>query len=68
MGETFELMKRYDFQAIEQSVQEFWKKHEKDIIVKSISHDPSKEMYSFLEGPPTANAPPGLHHVEMRVF
>ncbi len=67
MGETFELMKRYDFQAIEQSVQEFWKKHEKDIIVKSISHDPSKEMYSFLEGPPTANAPPGLYHVEMRV-
>ncbi|MBD3261141.1 MAG: isoleucine--tRNA ligase [Candidatus Altiarchaeales archaeon] len=26
------------------------------------------ELFSFLEGPPTANAPPALHHVEVRVF
>ena len=26
------------------------------------------KRFSFLEGPPTANAPPALHHVEVRVF
>jgi isoleucyl-tRNA synthetase len=60
--------KKYDFKEIENNVMKFWKKHDKEIIKKSISHDPKKELFSWLEGPPTANAPPGLHHVEVRVF
>lgn len=60
--------KKYDFKKLESKITKFWKQHEKAIIKKSISHDPKKKLYSWLEGPPTANAPPGLHHVEMRVF
>ncbi|MFH1801384.1 MAG: isoleucine--tRNA ligase [archaeon] len=29
---------------------------------------PKKKLFSFLEGPPTANAPPALHHLEVRTF
>jgi isoleucyl-tRNA synthetase len=66
--ESVELNKKYDFKAIEKSVTDLWNKNEEDIIIKSISYDPNKELFSWLEGPPTANAPPGLHHVEVRVF
>lgn len=66
--EAFNLQKGYNFTKIESDVTEFWKKHRKEIITDSITYNPKKELYSFLEGPPTANAPPGLHHVEMRVF
>ena len=27
-----------------------------------------KKLFSFLEGPPTANAPPALHHLEVRTY
>ncbi len=59
----------YDFKRIEQEVLDLWKKN-KDKIDASIadSNPLGKERYTFLEGPPTANAPPALHHVEVRVF
>ena len=57
----------YNFKDIEEVVAKRWKAQEKDIKA-SLQHDPKKKLFSFLEGPPTANAPPGLHHVEMRVF
>ncbi len=59
--------KKYDFKRIETDVSGLWKSHP-NIIKESISYNPKKPMFSFLEGPPTANAPPGLHHVEARVF
>ena len=68
MADRFNLIRRYDFNQIEEDVKSLWKENKDEIVVKAVSYDPSKEMYSFLEGPPTANAPPGLHHVEMRVF
>ncbi len=57
----------YDFNKIE----EFAKKKQeskKEEIEKAIQDDPEKPLFSFLEGPPTANAPPGLHHLEVRTF
>src|SRR3989338_1600257 len=57
----------YNFKDVEKQVEERWKK-EKELIKKAVEHDPKKPLFSFLEGPPTANAPPGLHHVEVRVF
>ena len=57
----------YDFKKIEQNTQELWRKNP-SIIKESISYDKKKKLFSFLEGPPTANAPPALHHVEVRVF
>ncbi len=57
----------YNFKEVEGSVQKLWKKHEKEIRATT-QYDEKKRLFSFLEGPPTANAPPGLHHVEARVF
>lgn len=57
----------YDFKKIEEESRKIWKKHSKE-IEKSIQNNPKKPLFSFLEGPPTANAPPGIHHLEVRTF
>lgn len=57
----------YDFKHVESVVSERWKQQEA-AIRKSLQYNPKKKLFSFLEGPPTANAPPALHHVEVRVF
>ncbi len=57
----------YDFKAVEKIAREVWKKHKK-AINDSVQDNPKKPLFSFLEGPPTANAPPGLHHLEARTF
>jgi isoleucyl-tRNA synthetase len=56
----------YDFQKIEDSATKLW--DEKKVVDKALEYDPEKPLFSFLEGPPTANAPPALHHVEVRVY
>ena len=61
------LILMYNFKHVEEEITKFWNKQGKE-IKKSLQYDPNKKLYSFLEGPPTANAPPGLHHVEARVF
>lgn len=57
----------YNHKEIEEEVAKFWKTQESEIN-KSLQYNPKKKLFSFLEGPPTANAPPALHHVEVRVF
>ncbi|MBT3405141.1 isoleucine--tRNA ligase [archaeon] len=57
----------YDFKKIEEEARKIWKKKKKE-IEKAIHDEPKKPIFSFLEGPPTANAPPGLHHLEVRTF
>ncbi|MBT7660863.1 class I tRNA ligase family protein, partial [archaeon] len=57
----------YDFKKIENEARTIWKKKKKE-FESAIQDDTSKELFSFLEGPPTANAPPGLHHLEVRTF
>ncbi|HLD16013.1 MAG TPA: isoleucine--tRNA ligase [Candidatus Nanoarchaeia archaeon] len=57
----------YPFKQIEEKITENWKKNKKK-IKKTLEYDSKKKLFSFLEGPPTANAPPALHHVEVRVF
>ncbi|MEK6890608.1 MAG: isoleucine--tRNA ligase [Nanoarchaeota archaeon] len=57
----------YDFKTVEEESRKIWQKNEKK-IVKAIHNDPKKPLFSFLEGPPTANAPPALHHLEVRTF
>ena len=62
-------MMAVDFKSIEQEAKDIWKKHKKEI--KDSIKEPKekdKKIFSFLEGPPTANAPPGLHHLEVRAF
>ena len=57
----------YNFKEIELEARKVWKKKEKE-IKKAVQNNPKKKLFSFLEGPPTANAPPALHHLEVRTF
>jgi len=44
----------------------FWR--ENNIFQKTLEKNKGKKQFIFYEGPPTANAKPGLHHVLARVF
>ncbi len=57
----------FEHKKVEAEVEKLWAKNKKQ-IENSIQNDKKKKLFSFLEGPPTANAPPGLHHLEVRVF
>ncbi len=57
----------YDFNKLQEFAREIWKKNAKK-IKEAVQNNPKKPLFSFLEGPPTANAPPGLHHLESRTF
>ncbi len=58
--------KNYDFRAVESAISAFWDKEK--IPEATLALDGKKPLFSFLEGPPTANAPPGLHHVQSRFY
>jgi len=59
-------MVMYNFKKIEEEAKKLVKKED---IKKAVSDDKKrKKLFSFLEGPPTANAPPALHHLESRTF
>lgn len=60
------ISKSYDYKEIEDQVTKLWDKEK--VVQTSIKNDTSKPLFSFLEGPPTANAPPALHHIEVRVY
>ena len=57
----------YDFKKIEEDIRKIWKLKNKE-IKKAVQDNLKKPLFSFLEGPPTANAPPALHHLEVRTF
>jgi isoleucyl-tRNA synthetase len=54
------------FPALEEAVLERWR--ERDVFHESIRRRDGAEPFVFYEGPPTANGPPGSHHVLARVF
>ncbi len=51
---------------LEARIRDFWR--ERDIFHRSVEERPADEVFSFYEGPPTANGTPGVHHVLSRVF
>jgi isoleucyl-tRNA synthetase len=57
---------RQDLPALELEVLERWR--ERDVFRKSLDARANAERWVFYEGPPTANGPPGSHHVLSRVF
>ena len=57
---------KVSFPVMEERVLDFWKK--KSIFQRSIDERPEDNLYVWYEGPPTANARPGIHHVLARVF
>jgi isoleucyl-tRNA synthetase len=54
------------FPALEKRVLERWR--DRDVFHESIRRREGGPRFMFYEGPPTANGPPGSHHVLSRVF
>jgi len=57
---------RVNFPEMEKRIIAFWK--EKRIFERSVEERDPSNLYVLYEGPPTANASPGVHHVLSRVF
>jgi isoleucyl-tRNA synthetase len=57
---------KQDLPAMELAVLERWR--ERDVFARSLRLREGAERWVFYEGPPTANGPPGSHHVLSRVF
>ena len=51
---------------LESRIRDFWR--ERDVFRRSVEERPADDVFSFYEGPPTANGTPGVHHVLSRVF
>ena len=54
------------FPDLESEILDYWKIN--DTFKKSIEIRKNSPLFSFYEGPPTANGTPGVHHVLSRVF
>ena len=61
-----EVSSRYNGPELEQQVLEFWR--EQDVFAKTLQQSEGQPIFSFNEGPPTANGKPGIHHVLARSF
>ncbi|HYJ22042.1 MAG TPA: isoleucine--tRNA ligase [Solirubrobacterales bacterium] len=57
---------KQSFPELEERVLERWR--EGDVFERSLANRSEAEVWSFYEGPPTANGRPGSHHVLARVF
>jgi isoleucyl-tRNA synthetase len=57
---------KQDLPAMERQVLERWR--ERDVFAESLRMREGAPRWVFYEGPPTANGPPGSHHVLSRVF
>jgi len=61
-----EVSTRTSFPQMEVEVLRFW--NERDIFHKSLKQREGRPPFVFYEGPPTANNPPGIHHVLARAL
>ncbi len=57
---------KQSFPALEERVLERWR--DGDVFARSLANRDGGEVWSFYEGPPTANGRPGSHHVLARAF
>ncbi|MGZ5348419.1 MAG: isoleucine--tRNA ligase, partial [Solirubrobacterales bacterium] len=57
---------KQSFPRLEEEVLERWR--ERDVFARSVEKHSRESLWSFYEGPPTANGRPGSHHVLSRVF
>ncbi|HEY3955480.1 MAG TPA: isoleucine--tRNA ligase [Streptosporangiaceae bacterium] len=57
---------RPDLPAIEREMLDRWR--EGKVFERSLEQTAGGQLWTFYEGPPTANGTPGVHHVEARVF
>ena len=59
-------LEKINYPEVEKNILEFWEKNK--IFEKSISSRDEKNLFTFYEGPPTANGKPGIHHVMARTL
>ncbi|OLE38008.1 MAG: isoleucine--tRNA ligase [Actinobacteria bacterium 13_1_20CM_3_68_9] len=57
---------KQSFPELEERILERWR--ERDVFHRSMAQREGAPVWSFYEGPPTANGKPGSHHVLSRVF
>ena len=57
---------KQSFPELEERILERWR--ERDVFERSFTNREGSPLWSFYEGPPTANGRPGSHHVLARVF
>ncbi len=57
---------KFNLPEREEKILGFWEKNK--IFEKTLAKNKKGKTFVFYEGPPTANAAPGIHHVEARVF
>ncbi|MCH7853850.1 MAG: isoleucine--tRNA ligase [Proteobacteria bacterium] len=61
-----EVTGRYNGPALEAEVLDFWR--EKKIFAETLKQSEGRPLFTFNDGPPTANGKPGIHHVLARAF
>jgi isoleucyl-tRNA synthetase len=61
-----ELTDKIRYAEVEKEILKYWE--ESRIFEQSISSREGKPLYTFYEGPPTANGKPGIHHVMARTL
>src|SRR3977135_3773229 len=57
---------KQSFPELEERMLERWR--DRDVFHRSLAQREGAQIWSFYEGPPTANGRPGSHHVLARVF
>ena len=57
---------KVSFPDMEKDILRFWK--DNDVFRRSMQQREDGQVFTFFEGPPTANGAPGVHHVLARVF
>ena len=57
---------KVSFPDLETDILKFWDEHK--IFQRRVDERPEDNLFIFYEGPPTANARPGIHHVLPRVL
>jgi isoleucyl-tRNA synthetase len=57
---------RVDLPALEHEIMTRWQ--DRKVFRRSLDQTAGGPLWTFYEGPPTANGKPGTHHVEARVF
>ena len=61
-----QLTDKLNYHELEADILKFWDEHK--TFAKSISARTGKPVFTFYEGPPTANGRPGIHHVMARTL
>ncbi len=61
-----EIGSRYDGPALEENILEFWRVHQ--TFEQTLAQSAERPLFTFNDGPPTANGRPGIHHVLARAF